>query len=199
MYACACAQSKKFTKNPDLSKSFNLNSHFDIAPETQSNYINHPPMHLINQNAPPESIEEDDEDDDDDEDSEQGGNDVSKVCAPRSMSMSVSATCYSDSLTYKKISSGTMTTTSAYATPFVPNESLRRRNVKNVMHKTATKAKCVQFMPLPNVSDHEGDDNNDEDSSIGLITKKSSHYSKPLKKIVFNGTFPIDDPYSSRF
>lgn len=153
-------------------------------------------MHLINQAAQPESIEEDDEDDDDDDDSEQDGNDVSN----RSMSMSVSTTCYSDSLTYKKIGLGTMkTTTSAHKTPFIPNESLRRRNVKNVMHKPATKTKCVQFMPLPNVSDDEDIDNNDEDSPIGLIANRSSHYSKPLKKIVFNGTFPIDDPYSSRF
>lgn len=147
-------------------------------------------MHLINQTTPPEPIEEDDEDDDDDDDSE---NDVS-----RSMSMSVSTTCYSDSLTNKKIGLGTMTTTSAHKTPIVPNESLRRRNVKNVIHKPATKTKCVQFMPLPNVSDDEDIDNNDEDSA-GRIAKRSSQYSKPLKKIVFNGTFPIDDPYSSRF
>lgn len=58
-------------------------------------------MHLINKNAAPESIEEDDEDDDDDDDdSEQDGNDVSNVVnAHRSMCMSVSTTCYSDSLT----------------------------------------------------------------------------------------------------
>lgn len=158
-------------------------------------------MHLIKQNAPPESIEEDDEDDDDDDDdSQQLGNDVSNVNAHKSMSMSVSTTCYSDSLPYKKIASDTMTTTSSVHTaPFIPNDSLRRRNVKNVMHKTATKPKSVQFMPLPNISDDDDDDNNDEDSPIGLMANISNQYSKPLKKIVFNGTFPIDDPYSSRF
>lgn len=157
-------------------------------------------MHSISQkNAPPESIEEDDEDADDDDDSLQRGNDVSNVNAHRSMSMSVSSTCYSDSLSYKRIAPGTMTNKSAPTAPYIPHNSLRRRNVENKMHKMATKSKSVQFMPLPNVSDVENDDNNDKHSPIGLIANKSSRYSKPLKKIVFNGTFPIDDPYSSRF
>lgn len=52
---------------------------------------------------------------------------------------------------------------------------LRKRNTVKSTKTKATKSKCVQFVTTNEL------------------------YSKPLKKIVFNGTFPIDVPYSSRF
>lgn len=81
-----------------------------------------------------------------------------------------------------------------------------------------TKVKSVQFMPSPKYENYDQDDVDEDDDEDGndddndnssddddrrnrprhFITR-SNHRSNPLKKIVFNGTFPIDDPYSSRF
>lgn len=70
------------------------------------------------------------------------------------------------------------------------SHSLRKRSNAAASAKVkANKSKCVQFIQLPKRSD-------DDDSPPSELDE---HHSKPLKKIIFNGTFPIDDPYSSRF
>lgn len=131
--------------------------------------------------------EEEDEDADYDDDIEEGCEEdvldnVSKNAA------SSTFTCYSgpgDSK-HRAYSCATDATT-------IPSDSLRRRhNAASSKMKTTTKTKCVQFMPTPNLID---------DSSHSTIYSPAelNAYSEPLKKIIFNGTFPIDDPYSSRF
>lgn len=87
-------------------------------------------------------------------------------------------------------------------------DSLRKRNVAtsitdpNTKAKT-TKSKCVQFMPSAKFNDDNDDDDDDDDHSsrhsAARLSAQLNVRSKPMKKIVFNGTFPIDDPYSSRF
>lgn len=70
------------------------------------------------------------------------------------------------------------------------SHSLRKRCTASASAKVKTnKSKCVQFIRLPKRSD--------DDSPPP--SESNEHHSKPLKKIIFNGTFPIDDPYSSRF
>lgn len=76
----------------------------------------------------------------------------------------------------------------------IPTDSLRKRiNAASSKTKT-TKSKCVQFMPSPKRTIYESSSH-----STIYSTAELNAPSKPLKKIIFNGTFPIDDPYSSRF
>lgn len=86
----------------------------------------------------------------------------------------------------RNIANGSAITRNIHNT--VLSDTLRKRfTTKNIETKT-TKSKCVQFMPLPEFND----DDESHHTPIHSLTK-------PLKKIIFNGTFPIDDPYSSRF
>lgn len=71
-------------------------------------------------------------------------------------------------------------------TPHI-SHSLRKRCTAASAKVKTNKSKCVKFMQLPKQSD---DSPPAESNDLRY---------KPLKKIVFNGTFPIDDPYSSRF
>lgn len=64
------------------------------------------------------------------------------------------------------------------------SQSLRKRNIVKSASTKTTKSKCVQFVTSSHSTKH---------------SPALNVHSKPLKKIVFNGTFPIDDPYSSRF
>lgn len=73
------------------------------------------------------------------------------------------------------------------------NASLRKRRNATSSTARAHSSKCVQFRKLP----HRNDDS--PRSTHYASAEMSEHHSKPLKKIIFNGTFPIDDPYSSRF
>lgn len=68
----------------------------------------------------------------------------------------------------------------------------KRRNVATAAVKM-NKSKCVQFTQLPNRNDES------PRSTLYSTADLSEQHSGPLKKIIFNGTFPIDDPYSSRF
>lgn len=73
-------------------------------------------------------------------------------------------------------------------------DSLRKRNTSaSVKNKTSNKSKCVQFVQLPELSDSS------PHSTVYPSAELNERHSIPLKKIIFNGTFPIDDPYSSRF
>lgn len=67
------------------------------------------------------------------------------------------------------------------------NNPLRKRNIVKSTNTKSTKSKCVQFLTT---SHHSTEYSSGESNEL---------YSKPLKKIIFNGTFPIDAPYSSRF
>lgn len=67
------------------------------------------------------------------------------------------------------------------------SHSLRKRTNATSAKVKPNKTKCVQFIKLPKRNDDSPPSESNE------------HNSKPLKKIIFNGTFPIDDPYSSRF
>lgn len=74
------------------------------------------------------------------------------------------------------------------------SDSLRKRNVTSsggIKTIKTTRTKCVQFMPASTLNDHP--------SHSARSTDELNVHSQPLKKIIFNGTFPIDDPYSSRF
>lgn len=79
--------------------------------------------------------------------------------------------------------------------PLVSGLLRKRSNAASAKFK-ANKSKCVQFIQLPKLND---DDDDSASSTIYSPAELNEHHSKPLKKIIFNGTFPIDDPYSSRF
>lgn len=93
-----------------------------------------------------------------------------------------------------KAASVTMTTSTTTA---IRRNSLRNRftpqNLTNAM-ALAKRVKCAQFEPIPEIENYTDSCHSSEQS----LTKYNSK-SKQLKKIIFNGTFPIDDPYSSRF
>lgn len=72
--------------------------------------------------------------------------------------------------------------------------TLRKRNNATGAKVEANKSKSVQFRQLPELNDDAP-----SRSTIYPSAELNEHHSKPLKKIIFNGTFPIDDPYSSRF
>lgn len=120
--------------------------------------------------------EEDDDDGADDDDEEEVVDNVSKN------TLSSTFTCYSgrgDS------------NVSSRATDSTRASSLRKRNVATSATpvRKANKSKCVHFMPSPKqTSAHQP-----------VIHSPAEFNSRPLKRIVFNGTYPIDDPYSSRF
>lgn len=93
-----------------------------------------------------------------------------------------------------KAATMTMTTSTTMA---IRRHSLRNRftpqNLTNAM-ALANRVKCAQFEPIPEL-EHCTDSCHSSEQSLTKYNSKS----KQLKKIVFNGTFPIDDPYSSRF
>lgn len=182
------SNSEKMKNKPKpQDQTSNVNSNFDKTPESRTQYSNHVQMLSMNLSLPPPAIEEDDEegdyDDEEDLDCTDNVNNVSNKNAT-----TLSTECYSESLTFKVASGATKTATTTIST-----DSLRRRNVnkREAIYKSATKPKSVQFMPLPEFDDDEILD------SANQVLKQSQ--AKPLKKIIFNGTFPIDDPYSSRF
>lgn len=71
-------------------------------------------------------------------------------------------------------------------TPHKSHTLRKRCNAASAKAKM-NKSKCVKFIQLPKLCD---------DSPPA---ESNDHHSKSLKKIIFNGTFPIDDPLSSRF
>lgn len=143
--------------------------------------------------------EEDDDDADDDDDDDDGGGDYDNHASFDDMLDNVSRNTATTSSEFKCHSGpgdskfNTYSYTPDTMLPHV-NDSLRKRcNAANSTAKT-NKSKCVQFIKLPK--------RNDDDSPRSTIyspAELNEHHSKPLKKIIFNGTFPIDDPYSSRF
>lgn len=164
----------------------NLNqtqNHYDMA------------MGLPSQVAPLNRLSEQEEEDDDadyDDDIEEGCEDDVMDNVSKNTTSTTSFTCYS-SLGNSKLKNAYPCAADATATH---SDTLRRRNVGvsvNGATKTkATKSKCVQFMPSTKLND-------DPSYPTARLPAKFNKHSKPLKKIVFNGTFPIDDPYSSRF
>lgn len=126
--------------------------------------------------------EEDDDDGEYDDDIEEGCED-DVVDNVSKNTTSTTYTCYSGGLGDSKLRAYSCATDDAATC----TNSLRKRNiVKSASTKTTTKSKSVQFV----TSTH---------SPKKYTSAELNVHSKPLKKIVFNGTFPIDDPYSSRF
>lgn len=152
------------------------------------------------QNAPLNRLSEQEEDDDDgdyDEDVEEGcGDDVMENVSKNTTSSSF--TCYSGSGNSKLKNAYPCASdvTSTYS------DSLRKRNNATSVTGSkikATKSKSVQFVPSTKLNDDNNDD--DDDDLLYPTTRSSAAFknTRSLRKIVFNGTFPIDDPYSSRF
>lgn len=131
--------------------------------------------------------EEDDDDGDYDDDVEEG-------CEDDVMdNVSKNATSPSFSCNSAPGDSKVHSYSFANDTTSIRSNSLRKRiNAASSKSKT-TKSKCVQFMPSPKRTSYESS------QSTIYSTAQLNAPSKPLKKIIFNGTFPIDDPYSSRF
>lgn len=131
-------------------------------------------------------LSEQEEDDDDEDDGDYGdieeGDDMDNVskCAETTASEFKCHTGPGDSK-FNVYSCATDT-----LTPHA-NHSLRKRSNAAIAKVKTNKSKCVKFIQLPKLND---------DSPPAELNE---HHSKPLKKIIFNGTFPIDDPYSSRF
>lgn len=140
------------------------------------------PLHRLS-----EQEEEDDDGDYDDDDVEEGcEDDVIDNVSKKTTSSTF--TCYSGPVDSKFDAYSCATDAK-----ITQNASLRRRNVTASAGVKATRTKCVQFMPTPKLNDLS------PTHSTTHSMEELNIHSKPLKKIVFNGTFPIDDPYSSRF
>lgn len=168
--------------NQTIYESDEPPGYFDMSPRLQS--------HIAPLNRLSEQEEEDDDGDYDDDDVEEGCDDdvidnVSKKTA------SSTYACYSG-----PVNSKFDAYLGASDAKTIPSASLRKRNVTTsdgVKTIKTTRTKCVQFMPAPTLNDHSSH------STAHNSTDELNVHSKPLKKIIFNGTFPIDDPYSSRF
>lgn len=136
--------------------------------------------------------EEEDDDGDYDDDIEEGfEDDVLDNVSKNTTTTSSSFTCYSgpgDSKfnAYKCATDTTTTTTQV-------SDSLRKRTNAASVKVKSTKSKSVQFRASPEQRAGSPYSTNYVPAELNV------HRTKPLKKIIFNGTFPIDDPYSSRF
>lgn len=140
-----------------------------------------PQLPVLNRLSEQEEYDEDDDDDEGDYD-----DNIEEGCVDHVMdnvsknTTSTTFACYpSSSLGDSKLKAYSCDTddSATYSNP------LRKRNTAKSTNTKSTKPKCVHFMTS---SSHSSAEMNDV-------------HSKPLKKIVFNGTFPIDVPYSSRF
>lgn len=166
------------SERKELYESNQPQSHYGISTGQQ------PQMAPTNRLS--EQEEEEEEDADYDDDIEEGcEEDLSDNVSKNTTSSTF--TCYSglgDSK-LKAYSCASVAST-------IYGDSLRKRNIATSANNQTCKSKCVQFMPPHNMN---------ENSSHSTVhsSAESKVYSKHLKKIIFNGTFPIDDPYSSRF
>lgn len=142
--------------------------------------------HIAPLNRLSEQEEEEDDGDDDDDDVEDGcENDVMDNVSKNSTSSNIP--CYSglgDSKLNAYSCAADVKTTHSH--------SLRKRNNTASASTKSARSKCVQFVPSTKSSDQSSHSTMHSPAELNV-------HSKPLKKIIFNGTFPIDDPYSSRF
>lgn len=154
--------------------------------------------------------EEDDEEDDDDDDEESD-----EVIEPLNVS---TASMRSATIPYPN-------TTGLRKRNLTTASSMKQSSAAtNITSATATKSKSVRFKHLPNQNvdliRHDTDhlhttdiQQQQQQRRSDAIARTSAEFmnrsqhrqlyrrnvTTKLKKIVFNGTFPIDDPYSSRF
>lgn len=85
---------------------------------------------------------------------------------------------------------------------------LRRRNIKSASRKSSPKAHCnnneqpsstASTCDLMQPAARLRQTSAGHDCDMSAVHRPQFASGAKLKKIVFNGTFPIDDPYSSRF
>lgn len=163
----------------NVYESKQTQSHFDITTGLQSH---HAPLNRLS-----EQEDEDDDGDYDDDDNVEEGYDDDLLDNVSKNTTSSTYTCYSGRGDSKINAYSCATDASS-----IHSDLLRKRNVASVA-SAKIKSKCVQFMPSPKRNVH---------SSHSTRTNSPAElnvHSKPLKKIIFNGTFEIDEPYSSRF
>lgn len=184
MHETKSNESTHETQTNNDQKLFEFNqpqSHFDMPTGLQSQIT---PLNRLSEQ------EEEDDDGDYDDDIEEGCEDDVMENVSKNPTSS-NFTCYSG-----RADSKLNAYSSATDTTITRTDSLRRRNVAT--NAKNAKSKCVQFMPSHNVNDVNDVNDNSLRPNIYSSSEMNMH-SRPLKKIVFNGTFPIDDPYSSRF
>lgn len=176
---------KQMKINQTIYESKEPPGYFDISSRMQSQIA---PLNRLSE----QEEEDDDGDYDDDDDVEEGCDDDVIDNVVNNVSKKTGTP------TFTRYSGPVRTKFDAYLgdsdAKTIPSDSLRKRNVSTsggIKSIKTARTKCVQFMPAPTLNDHP--------SHSTHSTDELNVHSKPLKKIIFNGTFPIDDPYSSRF
>lgn len=153
------------------------------------------PTSLQSHSTPLNRLSEQEEEDDDgdyDDDDVEGGceEDVMDNVSKKLISTSSNFACYSGLGQLGDSKHNAYSCATDVKTNY--GSSLRKRNNTASANTKSTKSKCVHFMPTTK-SNYKS-----PHRTLSSSAELNAH-SKPLKKIVFNGTFPIDDPYSSRF
>lgn len=165
------------SERKELYESNQFQSHYDISTGLQSQMA--PTNRLCEQ-------EEEEEDAEYDDDIEEGcEDDLSDNVSKNTTSSTFTCNSGLGDSKLKAYSCANVAST-------IYGDSLRKRNIATSANNQTCKSKCVQFMPQHSINE------NSSHSTVHSSAELKVH-SKHLKKIIFNGTFPIDDPYSSRF